>query len=105
MIIILKRIFWLKLNGIRVETIRNLDAFLEDMEQHFSDEIKILKEINYPYVNRHERIHNTLIKRSKEVCKRMELEEITSIELFVFLLEVVVEGHFRNADVNYFKYL
>jgi len=88
-----------------VETLRNLDVFIEDMNQHFSDEIKILRKTNYPNTDKHELIHSALIRKSKEICKRMELEEITSIELFVFLLEVVVEGHFRNEDVKYFKYL
>ncbi|MGB3368736.1 MAG: diguanylate cyclase, partial [Acidaminobacteraceae bacterium] len=35
------------------ETIRNIGIFLEEIEEHFSNEIAILKKNDYPYVNEH----------------------------------------------------
>ncbi len=87
------------------ETLRNVDAFLHEIEQHFSSEIEILREVNYPAVSEHMAIHEALLNRAKEVYEKTLNEEITSVELFTFLLDTVLEGHLRLEDVKYFEYI
>jgi len=87
------------------ETIRNIEVFLQEIEQHFSNEMAILKKIDYPDVNEHAQIHGVLLNKSKDIYEKMLHEDITSVELFIFLLNDVVDGHFRDEDVKYFKYI
>lgn len=87
------------------ETLRNVDAFLQEIEQHFASEIAILEDIGYPHVNEHENLHNNILKRSREIYDKTFHNNITSVELFSFLLNEVVESHLRNEDVKYFKYI
>ncbi len=87
------------------DTLRNVDAFLYEIEQHFLNEIRILKKVNYPEVNEHIAIHDTLLERAKEIYEKTLHEDITPVELFAFLLDTILESHLRNDDVKYFKYL
>lgn len=87
------------------ETLRNVSAFLQEIEQHFKNEIAILKEMDYPDVKEHEKIHHDILKQSKAIYKKTVQESISPIELFHFLLIVVVEKHLKNEDIKYFKYL
>lgn len=87
------------------ETIRNVDALLIEMEEHFNDEIQILKDAKYPEVEKHQRIHNALMEKTREIYQKTIQREINAVEFFSFLLLTVVEGHFKNEDVKYFKYL
>ena len=87
------------------ETIRNVEELIREMEQHFEDEIKILKEINYPEVEKHKRIHDELMKKTNAIFNKTIQRDVTAVEFFTFLLETVVEGHFQNEDVKYFEFL
>lgn len=87
------------------ETIRSIEVFIKEIEMHFSNEMAILKSIDYPDAEIHAKIHGKLIKQSKIIYDKMLNEEITSSELFNFLLKDVIDGHFRDEDVKYFKYI
>ena len=87
------------------ETIRNVDALLIEMEEHFNDEVQILKDARYPEVEKHQRIHDALMEKTREIYKKAIARDINAVEFFSFLLLTVVEGHFKNEDVKYFKYL
>jgi diguanylate cyclase (GGDEF)-like protein/hemerythrin-like metal-binding protein len=87
------------------ETVRNVEVLILEMEQHFNDEIQILKDIDYPEVDKHQRIHEALMKKTNAIFQKTIQRDITAVEFFTFLLLIVVEGHFKNEDVKYFEYL
>lgn len=87
------------------ETIRNVEHLIVELEQHFTDEIQILREANYPDIDNHQRIHDALLKKTNEIFQKTIRRDITAIEFFKFLVMTVVEGHFQHEDTKYFKYL
>lgn len=87
------------------ETLRNVSAFIQEIAQHFNDEIEILRTVNYPYVEEHIRIHNAILEQSKELYLKTVQRDITPNELFHFLLTKVMKGHINTEDVSYRKYL
>ena len=87
------------------ETLRNVSAFMEEIEQHFNDEIEILRTVNYPYIKEHKRIHDSILKESRELYLKTVHQDITPNELFQFLLTKVMKGHINTEDVSYRKYL
>jgi diguanylate cyclase (GGDEF)-like protein/hemerythrin-like metal-binding protein len=87
------------------ETIRNVEVLILEMEQHFKDEIQILKDIEYPEVEKHQNIHDALMKKTNVIFQKTIQRDISAVEFFTFLLLTVVEGHFKNEDVKYFQYL
>lgn len=87
------------------ETLRNVEYLIREMEQHFVDEIEILKRAKYPDVEKHQRIHDALLKKTKVLLEKTASREVNAVEFFSFLLLTVVEGHFKNEDVKYFEYI
>ena len=87
------------------ETLRNVEQLLVEMQQHYDDEIRILCEVNYPEVEKHQFIHEELLNQTKTVLQKTIKREISAVEFFTFLLLTVVEGHFKNEDVKYFEYI
>lgn len=87
------------------ETIRNVEHLIIELEQHFLDEIEILREANYPEIDNHQRIHDALLKKTNEIFQKTIRRDITAIEFFKFLVLTVIEGHFQYEDTKYFKYL
>ena len=87
------------------ETLRNVEQLLVEMQQHFDDEIRILCEVNYPEVEKHQFIHEELLNQTKTVLQKTIKREISAVEFVTFLLYTVVEGHFKNEDVKYFEYI
>ncbi|GKT33664.1 diguanylate cyclase, partial [Aduncisulcus paluster] len=87
------------------ETLRNVDVFLADMKKHFSNEIDILRERNYPEVDKHEVIHENLLNKAHELCSKAVNDDVTTGELFTFLLLTVMKYHINGEDINYFDYL
>lgn len=87
------------------ETIRNVEILLLEMEQHFKNEIKTLQKSGYPDVEKHQRIHDVLLKKTNALFKKTIQREVTAVEFFSFLLITVVEGHFQEEDVKYFSYI
>ncbi len=87
------------------DTLRSVEAFLKEIEKHFDDEIEILRACNYPYVEEHAIIHENILKQSKALYLKTANEDITPIELFHFLLTIVMKGHINTEDVRYRIYL
>lgn len=87
------------------ETIRNVEHLLIELEQHFIDEIQILREVNYPDLENHQRIHELLLKRTNEIFQKTIRRDITAMEFFKYLVLTVIEGHFQDEDKKYFEYL
>lgn len=87
------------------DTLRSVDAFLIEIEKHFDDEIVILRECHYPYVEEHALIHANILKQSKDLYLKTVQEDITPLELFHFLLTIVMKGHINTEDVRYRAYL
>lgn len=87
------------------ETLRNVEYLISEMEQHFIDEIEILKRAKYPDVEKHQRIHDALLNKTSALLEKTASREVNAVEFFSFLLLTVVEGHFKNEDVKYFEYI
>lgn len=87
------------------ETVRNVEAFIHEMEIHFKNEIEILQSCAYPDVETHIRIHEQLIEQSKEVLQNTIDERITTLELMDFLIGVVMQEHIQEEDRKYFNCL
>ncbi len=87
------------------ETIRNVELLIKEIEGHFNDEIEILKELNYPNVNEHIKIHENLLKDLGIFYKKVLNQDIESVEIFAYLLNTVIDGHFKDEDIKYFKYI
>ncbi|GAB6109537.1 diguanylate cyclase [Fusibacter bizertensis] len=87
------------------DTIRELEIVIREMEEHFNNEIEILKNVSYPNVENHQKIHDALLSKTNSIFQKTIQRDITAVEFFKFLLLTVVEGHFQNEDVKYFPYL
>lgn len=87
------------------DTIRNVEMVMLEMEQHFKDEIEILYEVGYPEADRHRKIHEALLSKTRDIFQKTIQRDITAVEFFAFLLITVVEGHFKNEDIKYFPYI
>ncbi len=57
------------------ETIRNVEILLLEMEQHFKNEIKTLQKSGYPDVEKHQRIHDVLLKKTNALFKKTILKK------------------------------
>ncbi len=87
------------------ETLREIEAFLIEIEDHFDHEIAIIRNYGYPEVDKHERIHAEIVEETQNIYQRAVREEISSIELFKFLLTTVIQNHVQEEDRKYFRYL
>ena len=87
------------------ETVRNISIMIQEVKQHFDHEIIILKSVDYKDVIQHERIHQKLLKRLNDIYHKASHQQIDTSELFVFLIDVILEAHFLNEDRKYIPYL
>lgn len=87
------------------ETIRNISIMIQEVKQHFDHEIDILKSVDYRDLIQHELIHQKLLKRLNYIYNKASHQQIDTSELFVFLIDVILEAHFLNEDRKYIPYL
>ena len=87
------------------ETIQNVDILISEIEKHFKDEVQILREVNYPYIEKHEKAHDLSRAKIRMMFQKLTNRDIAPIEFFIFLLEDVIEGHFKHEDVKFFQHL
>ncbi len=81
-----------------------LEVLFADIKQHFSDEIIILRKIDYPFVKEHKRLHDDLIDKLKDLKRRLSKLEISAENLYYFILHEVVMDHMRIEDVKFYSY-
>ena len=78
---------------------------IQEVKQHFDHEIDILKSVDYRDLIQHELIHQKLLKRLNYIYNKASHQQIDTSELFVFLIDVILEAHFLNEDRKYIPYL
>ena len=99
-------------NGIydamnRGKTIKELGPSLKELaaytQTHFSDEQKLMQEINWDGFKAHQALHSDLTKQVKDVFTRLEKgEELDGAELVTFLKDWLVK-HILNEDKKFGK--
>lgn len=63
------------------DTIRNVELLIIDMEQNFKEEIQILLDIDYPQVQKHQRIHEALMNKTNALFQKKIQRDV--IELII----------------------
>lgn len=78
---------------------------MDFIEQHFSDEEKLLRDIGYPMLAEHSRMHSELIERTDELRNKVRSKTINEGELVAYVVNDVVFGHLVNEDRDFYKYV
>lgn len=78
------------------------NKILEHVIEHFQYEEKILKGNGYEDVDKHEEIHNFLIKKAVERKEAYYNNEIEGRKLVSFFLNEIIMGHLLTEDIKYF---
>src|ERR1017187_7439694 len=66
--------------------IRILEEITRYAEFHFANEEKIMADNQYPELNEHASLHNTLLAKIKDECAQFQLDRIEPVYLYEFLL-------------------
>ena len=77
-----------------------LDKLVEYTRVHFSSEEEMLKNMNYPYLKAHKRIHELFIKRVAEIQYRVRHGENVIQELLPMLRNWLI-NHIKGEDAHY----
>jgi len=86
------------------ELMPGMEALLDHVVTHFSDEEKILSELGYPGVVAHAHLHRDLVQQSLDLARRVNAGDCSAAQLFDFLVNQVVVGHMIKADSVFFEY-
>ena len=78
---------------------------MDFIEQHFSDEEKLLRDIGYPMLAEHSRMHSELIERTDELRNKVRSKTMNEGELVAYVVNDVVFGHLVNEDRDFYKYV
>lgn len=71
---------------------------------HFENEIRLLRQYNYPGVGGHEQEHNKLLREAKEQLDKIETGSINALVLMSFL-ENWITNHVLKHDMAYRDHL
>ncbi|WP_243311322.1 diguanylate cyclase [Fundidesulfovibrio agrisoli] len=82
-----------------------IGKLMEQIRRHFSYEEMVLRAAGYPMVEEHARSHRMLVSQASELAERFERRQLSSGQLFTFLLDEVVSRHMLASDHEYFGYL
>jgi diguanylate cyclase (GGDEF)-like protein/hemerythrin-like metal-binding protein/PAS domain S-box-containing protein len=93
-------------NNTELEIIKSsMDLIIQKIKTHFQDEIDILIKSGYPFVSKHELIHNELIKNLTILYRDYKNKKIDFIEFAHYLEFEVIHSHFQDEDKEFFKYV
>lgn len=81
------------------------DKLLDHTEYHFLNEELILSKSQYPDLEKHKQIHQSIINDAINVKKSFIKQEKSPSEIIEFLISKVVMEHIISEDMSYFKYL
>ena len=82
----------------------DLGLFIDNLQQHFDDEIRILKALGYPDYESHARIHQELAEKALRFKELYETEEILSTTFISYIIDEVVIGHMLKDDFMFYPY-
>lgn len=87
------------------EFTKELEMFLEHVQEHFACEEKLLEMVKYPDVKEHKELHKELTQKTLRLKKYYEIGELKRADLFSFILDDVIIGHLIEQDVLFFKHI
>jgi len=73
-----------------------------EIAAHFSREEAILREKNFPSLEAHASLHNTLLARAAQMSERIEVNGSSTKELVDFLVIEVIAQHLLQDDTEFF---
>jgi diguanylate cyclase (GGDEF)-like protein/hemerythrin-like metal-binding protein len=82
-----------------------LDAIIEDIRQHFSDEEKILETTDYHELPEHREIHKALVADALIVQDNFEHGFVDASLLFHLLVDRIIVEHMLSTDIKFYPYL
>ena len=74
------------------------------LNDHFSDEEKMMKEIDYPKLSEHRELHNELITKLSDISSYSFDSDESIFKFKKFIYDWLVE-HIMIADKDYFRFL
>ena len=90
------------------EAFESSEAILEHLIQHtiyhFSHEEVILREIGFPGVEEHKKIHEGLIEDSLNLKRSLKEGSVSLGDVVEFVVSKLLMGHMLHEDVKYFPY-
>lgn len=81
-----------------------ITRLLDDVQQHFHDEEKILKAAGFPGIDRHISEHDKLLTKGVELSRQLSISALLIGNLFQFLAYDVVMAHMLGADREYYPF-
>ena len=84
---------------------KELEIFLEHIQEHFDCEEKLLQRVKYENIKEHSELHKELTKKTLRLKKYHENGELKRSDLFSFILDDVIIGHLVEQDVLFFPYI
>lgn len=86
------------------QILKQLDAVLNHVVNHFASEEKILSSIGYPDYEKHARIHEGLVCKAMELKEAYQKGELKASSFFSFIVDDIIIGHMLHSDREYFPY-
>lgn len=87
------------------EVMRQLDALLSHIANHFKSEESVLRSVKYPGLSEHSVLHTNLISEALRLKESYKEGQIKASAFFSFVLDVVLLGHMVDEDTRFFPYL
>lgn len=81
------------------------EKIIQHVLVHFRSEEEILREINYPDLEEHQRIHEGLVEEIARVRKAFGDGTLGVADVFTFLTDVVIAEHLFHEDVKFFDFI
>ncbi len=79
-------------------------VLVEEIVKHFESEEKILKELQYPGVKEHERIHEALLAKALRLQEEYLTEQISSFAFSSVIIDDIILNHMIHDDQKFFSY-
>lgn len=94
------------INGADVKLINQLIFLIKrHLHYHFDYEEKLLKESNYPYIERHKKAHEDLKERLDKLSNSFIGEKEVYHDFINFIEKDFIEEHMQKEDIYYFTYV
>ncbi len=90
-------------NKTTAQMLEAVNALIDHVAKHFSDEEAVLKSIGYPDLEAHARLHKELVAAALSLRTAVEAGTNDPGVLFNFIVDKVVIGHMIQADSQYFS--
>lgn len=78
---------------------------MHDVKEHFSTEEQIMREVGFPLVEHHVKVHKALMKKAESLSRRLLDEQLEVSEVLQFLAIDVVYYHLLREDRKFYSYI